>query len=127
MAGKIVKNIYYHDTDSGGVVYYANYLKYFEEGRTEYLKDKGIDIKELMKENIFFVVRHVDIDYKSKACYGDILDIFTTITDKTKITLNFFHEVKKNKNLLTVANTQLVCVDGNFKPMAIPEKVQNNL
>ena len=123
MAGKIVKKIYYHDTDSGGVVYYANYLKYFEEARTEFLKDRGIDIRELEKENFLFVVRHVDIDYKSRACYGDILDIFTTITDKTKVTLNFSHEAKRNNSLLVIANTQLVCVDNNFKPAAIPEDI----
>ena len=123
MINKIIKKIYYHDTDSGGVVYYANYLKYFEEARTEFLKDKGIDIMELEKDNFLFVVRHVDIDYKAKACYGDVLDIFTTVTGKTKVTINFFHEAKRNGSLLVNANTQLVCVDNNFKPVGIPEKV----
>jgi acyl-CoA thioester hydrolase len=120
---KIVKKIYYHDTDCGGVVYYSNYLKYFEEARTEFLKCKGVDIKELAKENVYFLVRHVDIDYKARACYGDVLDIFTTITDKTKVTLNFFHEAKRNNSLLVVANTQLVCVGNDFKPVAIPDKI----
>lgn len=127
MTNKIVKKIYYHDTDSGGVVYYANYLKYFEEARTEFLNDRGINISELSGENILFVVRHVDIDYKARACYGDILDILTTITDKTKATLNFIHEAKRADTLLVIANTQLVCVDNNFKPRAIPEKIIKNL
>ena len=55
--------IYYEDTDCGGVVYYANYLKYFEEVRTEHLLSKGIDLNKLSKEGILFVIADVDIKY----------------------------------------------------------------
>jgi acyl-CoA thioester hydrolase len=120
---KILKSIYYHDTDAGGVVYYANYLKYFEEGRTEYLKDRGVDISKVAKEGVLFVVRHVDIDYKSPACYGDVLEIFTRITKIKKLTVDFFHQAKKDGRLLVSANTQLVCIDSNFRPKAIPENI----
>ena len=65
--------IYYEDTDCGGVVYYGNYLKYFERARTQYLEERGLSVAELMKEGTVFVVVHAEVDYRSPARYGDRL------------------------------------------------------
>ena len=70
---QIKKTIYYHDTDSGGVVYYANYLKYLEEARTEYFRSKFQELKTLAERGVLFVVARVEIDYRSPAKYGGIL------------------------------------------------------
>lgn len=67
------KRIYYHDTDAGGVVYYANYLKYLEEDRTEFLEKRGLSIKEMHENQFFYAVRTCSINYKSPARYGDVI------------------------------------------------------
>ncbi|HSV90356.1 MAG TPA: hotdog domain-containing protein, partial [Nitrospiraceae bacterium] len=59
--------IYYEDTDCGGMVYYGNYLKYFERARTQYLEERGLSVAELMKEGTMFVVVHAEVDYRSPA------------------------------------------------------------
>jgi acyl-CoA thioester hydrolase len=73
--------IYYEDTDCGGVVYYANYLKYFERARTHYLEERGLSVAGLMKEGTVFVVVHAEVDYRSPARYGDWLVIETVVSE----------------------------------------------
>lgn len=125
---KLVKRIYYHDTDCGGVVYYANYLKYCEEARTEYLRKKGLDLKNLSEEKgILFVVRKVDIDYKSPARYNDILDIYTDIIKIRNVSLDFFQEIKIQDKVLVQASTTLVSINTQFNPVPIPEEITGSL
>lgn len=120
----ISKRVYYHDTDSGGVVYYANYLKYFEEGRTEYMRACGIDIGELMQaKNVFFVVRHVEIDYKAPARYGDELTVETKVVRVKNVSMIFTQEIRRGGQLLVSAETVLVCINKEFHPTVIPEDV----
>ena len=121
--GEITKKIYYHDTDAGGVVYYANYLKYLEEARTEYLSRKSLSIKELAQTNTLFVVKKVEIDYKAPACYGDELLIITEITKVKNISLEFSQDIKRADKLLVRAKTQLVCIDSSFSPKVLPDEV----
>ncbi|OQW98639.1 MAG: acyl-CoA thioesterase, partial [Elusimicrobia bacterium A5] len=71
--------IYYQDTDCGGVVYYANYLTYFERARTEWMTDKGISVKNLAEQGTLFVVSHAEADYKSPAKYGETIIIQTQL------------------------------------------------
>jgi len=78
---KVDIRIYYEDTDCGGVVYYANYLKYFERARTQYLEDRGFSVAELMKAGRVFVVVHAEVDYRTPARYGDTLEIETTVAE----------------------------------------------
>jgi acyl-CoA thioester hydrolase len=73
--------IYYEDTDCGGVVYYANYLKYFERARTQYLEDRGLSVAGLMQAGRVFVVVHAELEYRAPAYYGDTLEIETTIPE----------------------------------------------
>jgi len=115
--------IYYRDTDCGGVVYYAKYLEYFEIARTEFLKQRGIDINELMNKGIYFVVVSTNIKYFFPARYGDILKINTNITLKTRTRIEFSYTVE-NKNtskLIVTGKTLLACVDKNFKIRKLPE------
>jgi acyl-CoA thioester hydrolase len=124
---KTFKKIHYHDTDCGGVVYYANYLKYFEEARTEYLLDKGVDIIELAKVNVWFAVRRVETDYKAPARYGDRLTILTKITKVKNASLEFLQEARREDGLLVSARTQLVCINREFSARALPGEVIENL
>lgn len=127
MESCIEKKIYFHDTDCGGVVYYANYLKYLEEARTEYLSGKGIGLKDLMAKGIYFVVSHVEVDYKSPARYQDVIRIFTDIEKVGFSTLHFFQKVFKEDNLLVEARITLVCINRDFKPVKIPDGLDSIL
>ena len=122
------KKIYYHDTDCGGVVYYANYLKFLEEARTEYLAQKSVSVKELAEEGRLFVVSRQEIDYKVPAVYGDTLQLDTRITKITAVRIEFEYEIKNQRHqLIAWAKTTLVCVDRNLKPQPILEAVRKKL
>jgi len=123
----VEKKIYYHDTDAGGVVYYANYLRYLEEARTELLREKGVDIGKLAEEGILFAVRRVEIDYKAPARYADTLTIAVSITKVKNATLEFTQTINRGDQILVKAKTQLVCITSNFKPQAIPQEVDQCL
>lgn len=119
----IKKKIYYHDTDSGGVVYYANYLKFLEEARTEFFLSKGINLNELIIEKVLFCVADVNIKYKAPAKYADELTISTRIDKMGNVHIDFWHEIKRSEILISECKTRLVCIDSNFRPQAIPEEI----
>jgi len=123
----IEKKVYYHDTDCGGVVYYANYLKYLEEARTEYFSSKHISLKELAEKNIWFAVSQIIVNYKSPAKYQDTLKISTRIERVRAASIQFVQKVINDSLLLIEAKTTLVCVDRDFKPRPIPLEVRKPL
>lgn len=118
------KKIYYHDTDCGGVVYYANYLKYLEEARTEYLLVRGIRLPELAERNVWFVVGRVEIDYKAPARYQERLKVSARVEEVKLSTLRFFQEITKGDATVAKATTTLVCVGKDFRPIRVPEEVR---
>ena len=119
--------IYYHETDCGWVVYYANYLKFLEEARTEFFAEKGLSIKELADSGTMFVVARQEIDYKAPGVYGDVLDIKTKVTEMSAVKIVFENEIYNQNNLLiSKAKTILVCVDKNLKPKAIPDSIRSS-
>jgi acyl-CoA thioester hydrolase len=120
----IEKKIYYHDTDCGGVVYYANYLKFFEEGRTEYCLDKGIILKEWVDKHTYFVVAHTEINYKAPARYQDKIRIFTGIERIGNASINFIQKITRDGAVLVESKTTWVCVGGGFKPKPVPEDIK---
>lgn len=109
--------IYYEDTDCGGVVYYANYLKYFERARTQYLEDRGLSVAELMKAGRVFVVVHAEVDYRAPARYGDTLEIETIISDMNPAAITFSHVVRERQSRRVVVEgaARLAVTDGNGK------------
>ncbi len=123
----IKKKIYYHDTDCGGVVYYANYLKYMEEARTEYLLKKGIELPKLAEKDVWFVVARVEIDYKAPARYQDELTVSAQVEEARMTTVKFYQEVRKENVLVARATTTLVCIGKDFKPIPVPEEVKKSI
>jgi len=109
--------IYYEDTDCGGVVYYANYLKYFERARTQYLEARGLSVAELMKEGWVFVVVHAELDYRAPARYGETLRIETVIADMTPASITFVHVVRERESgsVVVEGSARLAVTDGNGK------------
>ncbi len=123
----IEKKVYYHDTDCGGVVYYANYLKYFEEARTELFLAKGIELGKLAKRNVLFVVGQAILNYKAPARYQDILKISSRVERIKNVSIQFVQIVKRDNTFLVNADITLVCIDNNFKPISIPAEIKQSL
>jgi acyl-CoA thioester hydrolase len=109
--------IYYEDTDCGGVVYYANYLKYFERARTQYLEERGLSVAGLMNEGTVFVVVHAEADYRSPARYGETLVIGTVVSDITAASVIFAHVVREKTSgrVVVEGSARLAVTDGNGK------------
>ena len=114
--------VYYEDTDIGGVVYYANYLKFFERARAEYFRAVGVEQKNLAQShNVMFVVKHASIDYHAPATLDDALNITVTIKKFTKASLHFLQTIQRESTLLTTGSIIAACVRADtFRPCAIP-------
>ncbi len=105
--------VYYEDTDCGGVVYYANYLKYFERARTHYLEERGISVVGLIEEGTQFLVVHAELDYRSPARYADILMIDTKLTQIGRSSLTFGHVIRERASgrIVVEGSAKLVTVN----------------
>jgi len=119
--------IYYEDTDAGGVVYYANYLKYLERARSEAIYSLGLTNTNLQKDHdTLIIVKSCNIEYKKPAKFEDELDIISSILSKTKTSFTMLQIIKKNEEIISEATVQLVTVNKEGKPIKIPE-ILNNL
>ena len=109
--------IYYEDTDCGGVVYYANYLKYFERARTHYLEERGLSVAGLIEQGRVFVVVHAEVEYRSPARYGETLQIETVIPDMNPAAITFAHVVRERAGgrVVVEGSAKLAVTDGNGK------------
>jgi acyl-CoA thioester hydrolase len=118
--------VYYEDTDAGGVVYYANYLRFFERARTEWLRALGFGQERLAAEDgIVFAVRHVDIDYLKPARLDDELTVEAWIDEAGRASLTFGQRLLRDDQVLSTATVKVVCLAGdNFKPVALPTDIR---
>lgn len=125
LAHQFTLRVYYEDTDAGGIVYYANYLKFFERARTELLRDLGINQETFLQQKIGFVVRHVEMNNLASAKLDDELTVITKITTFKKASLVFEqHIINKTRQTLCTATVRIACVDfSQNKPCAIPESI----
>jgi len=121
--------IYYEDTDSGGVVYYANYLKFMERARTEWLRAEGFEQDELIvKENVIFAVRSVQADYLLPARFNEEIIVNTEVLKKGKASITVEQVVKRNHDVLCKAIIKIACLDAqSFKPAVMPENLYNKI
>lgn len=118
--------VYYEDTDCGGVVYYANYLKFMERSRTEYLRDRGIDLANLQQQTgMFFVVVDVHARYRKPAHYNDLLTVTSTITVLTQASVTFATTIcLSGGELLVTGVARLACISSpQGRAIRIPEAV----
>ena len=101
--------VYYEDTDLAGVVYYANYLKFIERARSEWVRNLGLDQNILRKDHgIVFAVRKVEADYLKSAKFDELLLISTELQKKTRVRLNFSQEIYRDSDLIFRANLVIV-------------------
>ncbi len=116
--------VYIEDTDMMGVVFYANYLKFFERARTEWLRSHGFNLSDLIKEDTMFAVRHVDIEYISPARIDDVLIIETEVEQTGFCQLQFKQKMMlQDQKLVAKACVDVVCVNQKMMPRRLPRRI----
>lgn len=121
--------IYWEDTDAGGVVYYANYLKFFERARTEWLRALGVEQQALRESTgAIFVVADVQVRYRAPAKLDDLLTVSVKVVALGQASLQLEQQVWRGSQLLVDGRIRVGCVDANtLRPCRIPFKVRNVL
>jgi len=117
--------IYYEDTDAGGVVYYANYLRYMERARTEFLAEEGIDVAEYHDKGYLFAVVHADVRYRRPARLGEIIETTTEVKEVTNVTISLVHRILRDGALLVEAAVKLACIGKDGKPRRLPGELKS--
>jgi acyl-CoA thioester hydrolase len=114
--------VYYEDTDCGGVVYYANYLKYFERARTHHLENHGLSVATLLQEGTEFRVTHADLTYRSPATYGETLMVETTVSADRRTALTFSHVIRErtSERMVVEGSATLVAVNTKGRIKRLP-------
>lgn len=117
--------VYYEDTDAGGVVFYANYLKFYERTRTEMLRAMGYEQDELInRDNVIFVVRSVKVDYLKPAKFNEMIDVSAIVDSVGPASVTFAQDINCGKSLLSQAHIKIACLDPEtMRPKVIPEKL----
>jgi acyl-CoA thioester hydrolase len=124
----MIVRVYYEDTDSGGVVYYANYLKFAERARTEWLRSLGFEQQALWQEReVGFVVKQCQIDYHRPAYLDDLLSLSIALTAQARSTLTMRQEVYRGVQAIATLEITLVCVNRALRPTRIPEEILSAL
>jgi len=123
--------VYYEDTDSGGVVYYANYLKFMERARTEMLRSLGFEQDELIKEqNVIFAVHSLSVQYKKPAVFNDELIVKTKISHCGRASFDFSQLVLRasDESLLCEADIKVACINAvKFTATVIPKTMLSKI
>ena len=116
--------IYYEDTDAGGIVFYANYLKFFERARTEWLRATGVNQQTLAEqEGAIFVVKHASIDYQAPAKLDDVLELTLSIEKLGRASVQFHQQAWRGDSLLASAQVKVACVDSRtLRPRSLPSE-----
>ena len=117
--------VYYEDTDLGGVVYYANYLRFIERARSEWIRDLGIDqIKMRDEEKAIFVVTKIKADYLSPARFDDILTVDTKIKVVSPVRAYFYQNIFREEKVIFKAEVCVTCTSNSGKVLRLPEKIK---
>ena len=117
--------VYYEDTDLGGVVYYANYLRFIERARSEWIRDLGIDqIKMRDEEETIFVVTKIKADYLSPAHFDDILTVDTKIKVVSPVRAYFYQNIVREEKVIFKAEVCVTCTSNSGKVLRLPEKIK---
>lgn len=120
--------VYYEDTDTAGIVYYANYLKFAERARTEALRVSGINQSDLFAEQkIGFVVRRCTVDFFKPAKLDDLLTIETKLHDINKVSMNMHQSIKRDKETIVEIEVKLAVVGGGMKLTKMPEFIRKSM
>lgn len=124
----LVLRVYYEDTDAAGIVYYANYLRFIERGRTELLRTLGHDQGALMREGVAFAVRSVSAEFLKPAILDDLLAIETRVSSLGRAQVCFSQCVRRESELLFDAEVRIACIDPTRgKPIRMPRAIHEQM
>lgn len=124
MDHKVSFKVYYEDTDCLGIVYYANYLKFMERGRTELLGAYGKSVAEWNREGYLLVVRSVQATYRRAATLGDVLDVVSSFTLSSRYRGVFKQRIERDGDLVVDAEVEIVCLDADQQLISFPADLQ---
>jgi acyl-CoA thioester hydrolase len=113
----------YADTDQMGTVYYANYLVYFERGRTEWLREKGLEYKALEAKGVYLPVNESSCRYLSPARYDDLITVKTVLKDMGFASIEFEYSIECGERKIVTGRTKHPFVNSDFKPVRIPKEL----
>lgn len=121
--------VYYEDTDAGGVVYYANYLRFMERARTEWLRNLGFEQDELSaKDGVVFAVRHANLEFLKAARFNEKLQVTAEVVKLGKASITFNQKIMRDKELVCSGEVRLACVDArSFTPKPVPRVIAEKL
>lgn len=120
-SGEIQVRVRYAETDRMGLLHHANYLVYFEQGRTELLRSLGYSYKDLEDQGYLLVLHKLEVRYRSPAQYDDLLTVRTTVVRTTAVRIDHRYEVLRDGTLLAEGSSTLACVDRDGRLQALPE------
>lgn len=111
----------YAETDRMGLLHHANYLVFFEQARTELLRDIGYTYRDMEDKGFLLVLTKIEVRYKKPAFYDDVLHITTVVERTTGVRIDHRYEVRRGHELIAEGNTTLACIDREGKPQALPD------
>jgi acyl-CoA thioester hydrolase len=124
--------VYYEDTDSGGVVYYANYLRFMERARTEWMRALGFEQDQLIREEgIVFAVRSANIEFLRPARFNDLLSVMTDLQQRGRASLTFMHTIireHEESRPCCTGEVKIACINADsFRPQPIPDTLMKEI
>lgn len=124
-SSELTCRVYYEDTDAGGIVYHANFLKFAERARTEALRAGGYDHKRVMDEfGLLLVVKHIEIDYKAPARLDDLLTVVTDVVAPGNTSLTLKQTLVRESTVLAVLKVVIVAITPEGRPMRWPPQLR---
>lgn len=120
-SGEITIRVRYAETDRMGLLHHANYLVYFEQGRTELLRAQGLTYKNLEDQGYFLVLTHLEVRYRSPSYYDDLLTLRTTVERTTNVRIDHTYEMLRGGTLLAEGKSTLACVDRQGQVQRLPD------
>jgi acyl-CoA thioester hydrolase len=121
LSGEITIRVRYAEVDRMGLLHHANYLVYFEQGRTELLRTLGMSYRDLEDQGYLLVLTKLEVRYRRPARFDDVLIVRTTAVKTTAVRIDHRYEVFRDGELLTEGTTTLACVDRDGRPQALPD------
>ncbi|MCR9127584.1 MAG: tol-pal system-associated acyl-CoA thioesterase [Rhodobacteraceae bacterium] len=124
MTHRFAVQVYYEDTDMGGIVYHANYLRYIERARSAWVRDLGIDQNAMREGGVVFVVRRIEAEYISTARFEDLLEVTTTVAEVSGVRLTMDQEVRRGETRIFAARVLAVCMNARGVPVRLPAEIR---
>ncbi|WVX49530.1 Acyl-CoA thioesterase YbgC [Roseobacter fucihabitans] len=116
--------VYYEDTDMAGIVYYANYLRYIERARSDWVRQIGIDQLAMKAQGIVFAVRRIEADYIQPARFDDVLEVVTRLMKITPARMIMGQDVRRGETLVFAAKVTIACIGAGGKPARLPAELR---